>query len=155
MLVFPVCKLDHDLCRFKSAGHTDSMSQPCMFVYRRTPKLLTQRNSHQLVHIHLHTQIDSEQLPMIHLFSLFFYYNVHGELHLGDSVVSGQSLNLLRTPSPVFVFAWPNHIRAVNRTKKLFVSVSVQLTNAQTSCHELHIGHLVSVSVGLLISVDL
>lgn len=47
-----VHKLDQDLSRLKQAGHTDSVSQRCLFVYRRAPKLLTHRNSHQLVHGH-------------------------------------------------------------------------------------------------------
>lgn len=74
-------------------------------------------------------------------------------MHLGDSVVSGQSLHLLHLQC---LFLHDLTTRGqLTEQKKLFVSVSVQLTNAWTSRHELHIGHLVSVSVGLLISVEL
>lgn len=50
--------------------------------------------------------------------------------------------------SPVFIFARPNNIRSVNRAKKLLVSVSMQLTNACTGCHELFAGHLACVFCG-------
>lgn len=48
----------------------------------------------------------------------------------------------------MFIFAWPNNMRAVNRARKLLVSVSMQLTNACTGCHELFAGHLACVCCG-------
>lgn len=67
-----------------------------------------------------------------------------------------QALNLARTVSPVFALH-DLTTRAVNgaKKKKLFVSVSVQLTNVQTRRRELYVGHLANDFAGFLSLVDL
>lgn len=64
-----------------------------------------------------------------------------------DTTNLAWALPLKRTTalSSVFIFAWPNNMRAVNRAKTLMVSVSMQLTNVCTGHHELFAGHLACV----------
>lgn len=61
------------------------MSQHCLFVYRRTPKLLTHRNSHQLVRRHTN-RLRAASYHLMYLVSLLVYFNIHGELQCGDSL---------------------------------------------------------------------
>lgn len=99
------------------------MSQHCLFVYRRTPKLLTHRNSHQLVHRHTNRLRAASWCIWFPSLSILISMENCSAPILCSGFKPGQDC------ISSVCFAWPNYMRAVNGAKKKVICVCLSAVN--------------------------